>query len=379
MNIPNINLTTFEWDAIVQGINDRQCVLCLGSGIYSLANDQPPFLQRLEAYLRENQDMLRIRVQENGWFHLQPGGSDGPAYQAVRSFYKKIPAESTSILEKLARLQLHLLLSLNPDHHLQQAFEQQGLPHRFDAYVRNQPDRSAEPPTAELPLVYNMVGELNKRNSLVLTFDDFYDYLESVFKGNSMSGMLKNNILDAQYFLFIGIPFDQWFVHLFMRILRQHKERSTKFAAGRPLQPKDLESCAEQYNIRFINSGIIHFVDELYQRCETVGLVKKPSQSNNENQAENLFEQLTSWTIQNDFKRLVNRLKEVLRGVGEAGKPHLIKVLQLAGRHRDIEEQVNMGIIRYEDQTIEMNKLRKDFLETIQGLKEAWDQLNIRL
>jgi hypothetical protein len=231
---PNIsNLSELEWQAIIQGIKDQQCVVCTGAGVFSLSGDSTSQVEQLEAYLRTHQDALKIRVQENGWFHLQSGGSDGPAYQAVRNFYKKIEPDSKRVLEKLAQLKLHLLLSITPDRHLQKAFEEQHLPHRFDAYVRNQPDRNTDAPTADMPLVYNMIGDINIRNSLVLTFDDFYDYLESVFKGNSMSNMLKNNILDAQYFLFIGIPFDQWFVHLFMRILRQHKERKNRYATGK--------------------------------------------------------------------------------------------------------------------------------------------------
>lgn len=377
MSVSTINLTTFEWDAIVQGIQDGQCVLCIGPGLYSLEPEQENFTERLEAYLRENQDALRIRVQENGWFHLRPGGSDGPAYQAVRAFYQQAPEASIEALRKLARLRWHLLLSLNPDYHLRAAFEQQNLPHRFDAYVRNQPDRNTEKPTAEVPLVYNILGELGNRNSLVLTFDDFYDYLESVFKGNSMSAMLKNNILDAQYFLFIGMPFGQWFVHLFLRILRQHKERRTKFAAGQPLPPESLESCAEQYNINFVNVGITAFIDELYRRCEAKGLAKSPQAQQSAGGQNALFEQLTHWIVENEFKRVADRLKEVLRGVGEGGRPLLLRVLQLSGRHTDIEERVKLGIIGYEEQNIEMNKIRKDFLETVDDLKKMWGDLKI--
>lgn len=382
MDAPNsttTNLTPFEWDAIVQGIKDQQCIVCIGPGLFTLSDNSNEQAEQLSAYLRQHQELLKIRVQNNGWFHLQPGGSDGPAYQAIRSFYKKIEPDSKELLEMLTRLKFHFLLSLTPDLHLRQAFEGQQLPYRFDAYVRNMPDRNTEAPTAELPMVYNLLGEINNRNSLVLTFDDFYDYLESVFKGNSMSNMLKNNILDAQYFLFIGIPFDQWFVHLFMRILRQHKEPRTRFATGLKLSKEELESTAEQYNIKFIDSDITAFVNELYQRCEQEDLVKTPESSEAKSDDNAFFNELYKALSNNEFERISGKLKEVLRGVGETGKPYLIQVIQLAGRFNELKEHESLGIINYDKQMEETNKIRKAYIDLIETLQDSWKTLNIRL
>lgn len=41
--MPAINLSNFEWDAIVQGIQDSQCVLCVGPGVYALEAGQENF------------------------------------------------------------------------------------------------------------------------------------------------------------------------------------------------------------------------------------------------------------------------------------------------------------------------------------------------
>ena len=192
--------------------------------------------------------------------------------------------------------------------------------------------------------------------------------------------MLNNNILNAQYFLFIGIPFDQWFVHLFMRILKQDQERTTKYAAGRAFSPEEIQSSEEQYNIRFINSGIKAFVDELYERAESENLIKAiETKKDNTEEKQSLFDQVRDWIMHNEFKRVADKLKNLLRGAGQAGKPHMLITIQLAGRHRDIEEQSMMGLLRYEDQMVEMNRLRKDFLNALDRLQEDWDQLNIRL
>lgn len=365
------NLTDNDWAYIVEGIRDRDCVLCIGPGIYSIDPDKPHFSLQLRDHLRERQDGLRIRVQNNGWFHLQANGSYGPAYKAVRDFYKHIPEGSKEILRKLARIKQHLFLSLNPDDHLRLAFQDQHLPHFYGTYVRNTPAPSYQTPSPEKPLIYNLLGELSQCNSLVLTFDDFYDYLESVFKGNSMSDMLEKTILDAEYFLFIGIPFDQWFVHLFLRILRQHKEKGrTKFAAGRALEPEDLDSCLEQYNIRFVNKGISSFVDELYQQCEHKGLVKSAARS--EYKPPEQFEELRNWAGKNDFSQIAQRSKQLLRGTGEAGKPILMQIFELEGRFNLLTESDRSGTVNFENRNVEMNAIRKGFLGVIDELQEFW-------
>jgi hypothetical protein len=102
---------------------------------------------------------------------------------------------------------------LTPDRHLAQAFSDQNFHYRFEAYVRNEPDRNGQIPTKEEPLVYNLVGDIEQRNSLVLTYDDFFDYMQSTFRGNSMSTLLKDNLLAADCFLFLGMPPDDWRMH----------------------------------------------------------------------------------------------------------------------------------------------------------------------
>jgi len=345
-------LSEFEWDALVQGISDQQCILFVGPECYSLATDTTQAAS-LSAYLKEHQATLNIRVQENGWFHLQKGGSDGPAYSAIRRFYKNAAPDSTALLAQIAKIPFHLLLSLTPDYHLRTAFEQQNFPHRFEAYIRNEPNRDTQAPTKALPLIFNVMGELQQRNSLILTYNDFYDYIESTFTGNSMSTLLTNNIMDAQYFLFLGIPFDQWFVQLFMRILRQHREKEgkTKFA---PLANGiNADVFSEQYNIKFINTNIPAFVQELYKQCKAEGILKQSIQTAPQGAAVNhvFFQE----------------------------KDILIKIIQLSSRHNSLREQINLGIIKSDDELTEMNKIRKAYLETIQDLETIWEQLNIQL
>lgn len=387
-NATGIFLSDLQWKAIMGGIREQQCVVFIGSEIFSSNEQKLPQSQRLARYLIKQQQDLNIRVYENGWFHLREGGTDGIVCEAIREFYKKEASEYVNgLLEQLAQIKFHLFVSMTPDYHLRSTFERLRLPHRPGAYIRKEPDRSNDKPTADIPVIYNMLGELNNRNSLVLTYDDFYDYMESVFIGKSMSTLLKDYILEAQYFLFLGMPFDQWYMHLFMRILRQHQEQrqKTKLAANTCRIPDDSEICWEQYHIKLVNSNIAAFVQELYNRCKDASLLRElplavaSLSSDHEEQKAAFISDLYELLSENAFERILNKLRETLRNVGAAGRELMIKVVNLSGQHKSIRDSDLNGILSFDEKMKAINKLRLDFVHVIDDLQENWTTLNIRL
>ena len=368
-------LSDFQWDALLRGIEQDRCVICVGPEFYTSEEEEKNQSQRLSAFLQEHQNDLGIRVRENGWYHLQQYGDDGAASQAVREFYLKQEKVPFVLLDQLAQLKTHLILSLTPDHHLADAFARQGFRYRFDAYVRNEPDRNTEAPTQDIPLVYNLSGDLNQRNSLVLTYNDFYDYIQSTFRGNSMSLMLKDHILSADYFVFLGIPLEDWRMHLFLRILKQHESRKNKYAPVPTAEGTHRESWQEQYNIRLVNEDIASFVKELHRRCSERGLLR-----------EKLEEGGADTSVLNRMRQLVGRgdtdesldlLKEELRGVGDAGRKLALTTIQLQSRQRELKDQFNLGIIRQEDYSVEQAKISHALLQTIDDFGELQNQIGL--
>ena len=380
---PEMNDT--EWGDLLDGIERQKCLVIVGPEIYT-ANGQPSTEKRLATFLRTQAEQLRIRVYDNGWFHLLPMGNESSPVRQVKEFFNQPNPQAESILRTLARIRFPMVLSLNPDDKLRRAFD--GYPASFENYVRNQPYREdLEPPTPDRPVVFNLLGHLEDRNSLVLTYDDFYDYLKSVFTGNSMSPILKDAILKAEYFLFLGIPFDQWYMHLFMRILRQHKEKrqTQKFAVP---YPDNAESCTDQYTIRFVDNGVGPFVGELFRRCEkdaNKALLLRPAPvvkgeaATDDDRPEEFFTLLAELLAERRFEDIYDSVKKVLAGTGEAGRRLLANFIQLKGRHADLSEQNSLGLLHPNEWIVEMNKLSKSFLDQVNELRRQWNQLNIQL
>jgi hypothetical protein len=373
----NSFLTELQWNALLRGIEQDKCVICIGPEFYTAAGDGRSQSARLGGFLREHAQELGVRVRENGWYHLRSNGDDWVAYEAITQFYASEAEAAQTSLQKLARINAHLFLSLTPDRHLAQAFTDQHLHYRFEAYVRNEPDRNGQLPTKSEPLIYNLVGDIDQRNSLVLTYDDFFDYMQSTFRGNSMSTLLKDNILSADCFLFLGMPSDDWRMHLFMRVLKQHESRKSKYATMPGAEDAVVESWHEQYGVRLINNNITGFLDELEKRCGERSLLRE--QESQQAAGDKITDQLREQVSKNEIASSLDRMQQTVKQAKSAGKELMLQIIQLRGRLRTLEDQSILGIISMDDHNIESNKISHALLKLIDRLEAEAPQLGIRL
>lgn len=374
--MPDPVLSDFQWNALVRGIKQDSCIICLGPEFYSDPPRRESQSQRLATHLRQYAEQLGIRVLDNGWYQLGRNGDDGATYEAIRSFFEQEIDGHQETLELLAEIQTHLILNLTPDHHLEATFDKKGFRHRPGVYVRNQPNRNTEVPTQQVPMIYNLVGNLDQRNSLVLTYDDFFDYVQSSVRGVSMSTLLKDNILSADYFIFLGLPEDDWRMHLFLRVIQQHQNGKNKYATMPGADEASIAAWSEQYDIKLVNDNIKGFVKELNRRCKAEGLVRASVQGSEE-QESNFVDRLIGKLTNNKIENVINELLERLRGVGQAGMPMMRACIGLKGRFQSLEEQKMLRIISHENATTELNQIRDDLLKLIQDYGTMAQKLGI--
>ena len=107
---------------------------------------------------------------------------------------------------------------------------------RWNDYLEQQPSIfDSEPdyrPTPQRPLVYHLFGRLSDPDSLVLTEDDYFDYLIGVTSRNDLiPGVVRRALADSAL-LFLGFDLDDWdFRVLFRSIMsREGSNRRSKYA-----------------------------------------------------------------------------------------------------------------------------------------------------
>ena len=78
-----------------------------------------------------------------------------------------------------------------------------------------------------------MLGEIEDKDSLVMSFDDMFGYMEAIFEKKRMPQNVKLKIQQATHFIFLGVPLDKWYFHMFMRVLNMHRDtsKSKRFGA----------------------------------------------------------------------------------------------------------------------------------------------------
>lgn len=364
-------LKSINWDYLLESIGEEKCILCLGPGVFDKPG-QKPLEQRLATFLREQEDDLRIRVYNDGWFHYLPDASEIDAWKKVKEFYSQPDAHSEALLDKIVQMPFHFILTFTPDYMTREAFTRQGIPFTGESYVKKMPyDPAIATPTKQAPMVYNLLGELNKRNSLVMTYTDFYSYLESVFEGNSMAPVLKENIWDADYFVFLGIPFDKWYMHLFMRILQQHdkKRTSKKYAANPSYDDTIAISCAEQYTMTFVHTDIVEFVEELYEQCAQNGMLRK---AGNPQEMHDEVEQLKQWLVHDEFDEIFDALAKRSDFFIRDSMPLQKQVLLLQAQVNELRNKIIYGTVSNEDERLEKARIRERFIELLTQIERQF-------
>lgn len=145
-------------------------------------------------------------------------------------------------------------------------------------------DDGGEPdyrPTPERPLVYHLYGRLSEPESVVLTEDDYFDYLIGVTSRNELiPGVVRRALADSAL-LFLGFGLDDWDFRVVYRSLmsQEGRNRRSKYAhiaaqidpeSGRFTEAEGARQYLEEYfgdaDISIFWGSVADFGQELAQR-----------------------------------------------------------------------------------------------------------------
>lgn len=143
--------------------------------------------------------------------------------QVIQARRAQEPAEPHWVL---ANLPFKVYITTNPDNVLVSSLSDAGkTPHvelcPWNVYLRDAPPEYDDTPTKDTPLVFHLFGQLQEPDTLVLTEDDYFDYLIGV---TSNRDLIPEVVLGKQtrtQLLFLGFQLDDWnFRVLFKSLLR---------------------------------------------------------------------------------------------------------------------------------------------------------------
>lgn len=173
---------TIDWEYLSESIRDEKTVLVLGDSVtYNYANAQQE--QNLLKDLQEEFGEDSINFHQKDGLFLLKNLQKSKLARRLKKFYEQ--DFSNPLLEKIAEMPFHLIISLTPDVSLKKVFEAKNYDFVHSHYKLNQRDELHKPQKAQ-PLLYNLFGSVEGgKDNIYIDHQDLFGYLQSIYNPNS--------------------------------------------------------------------------------------------------------------------------------------------------------------------------------------------------
>lgn len=351
-----------DWGFILDTIKNEKCVLLLGPEICFTPESEPFEKAMLEHLDLENNENILTYYPNDSLFLFKDGIAKTRSYYKIKDFYKK--GFKDNVYTTLAQIPFHLVISTNPDLNLLQIFEASNTPCAFAYYDKTANPDDVSMPTRNMPLIYNLFGSIEKEESMILTHNDLFDFLLAVLGSRNLPTELKNALLGADNYLFLGFKFDKWYVQLLLRLLNLHKEnfKFARFASNKDLRPETRMMVSDQFKIEFVEDQIEQFVQQLFTVCEKGGIIRDLEET-----MVSVSELVEKYLEDDQLDKAFTAMKDFLENKSE--EELVDDVTLLMGRHKRLVRKQNQGIIDEKDSGIEYNKIKVALLDLNREIK----------
>jgi hypothetical protein len=271
------NLDEKQWKVLLQRIKSQNCVPFLGGAMHRPGRIKPGCELAREwatAYrypLDDKNDLARVArfvATEYDGFFLRD--------QIADQIRTAIPPDFQDPLEPhrvLADLNLKMYMTTNYDDFMFQALkarhkEPQWECCRWHAGLRNEPsvfDAADVRINAANPLVYHFHGHVNELNSMVVTEDDYLDFLANLAEDKKLIPPLIQRTLAQSSLLFMGYRVYDWDFRVLFRSLASFIKRSElEKRVNVAVQLVPLNDDAEQDQI----TEAMNFLDKYFENYD---------------------------------------------------------------------------------------------------------------
>jgi hypothetical protein len=346
-----------NWNDLLEDLEEEKAVLFLGPELVQL-DGKSLGLHVREQLVRENPGDIVHHYRRDGIFLFRDDTAKVSAQKKIKRLYKQLPPDET-LLQRLAALPFHLVISLTPDTHLRDVFERCGLTPTFHYFRSTEAFDALPRPEKSRPLIYNLFGLVGDDESLVLDYDDVFTLIKDCLS-TGLPLKLGERLVRASTFVFLGFDFEKWHTQMLLRFLSQ-RPGVTKFAieGEKPAADDTGTFLIEGFKIRFEKGegDGENFLDSLYRHCGERNMLRELS---------NQFagRQVAVMRLVNAGK-LATALDELLKSLGERADFDEANLLQ--GRLRHLEE--NKAQTDSRDYWVEWNRIAYGIVDLAKRLE----------
>jgi hypothetical protein len=364
-------METINWFDIIDSFEADSCVLFIGPYAFQNKGNQSidaalfDYLE-LEKVKENNHDRVKRYYQDDGLFLFKKEGYQDKIAAQIKKFYQTGFQPNSDILAKIAEIPFSLIVNLTPDKFLQNTFENPEIqmPFYHDFYDKNGAiQQEYIKTTGGKPLIYNLLGYIGKEESLILTHDNLFDYLESVFAKNTMHDDLKAYIQNAHAYIFLGLPIDKWYTQLLLRLLKLDKKSKNeleRLSATKTDKNQVIYKDQFHFNIKTKTTG--DFINELHAVCAEEKLLK--TKKTGEQKPVFDVDEIKKIVADADLKYAMEMVESMLNYYQPKSNDLLKRLTLIKTNLNELERGNNSGIVL--DYGIEKNKITKRFLDFLE-------------
>ena len=370
--LPIKTFDTPDWATLAQSIGDGEAILLLGPDAVPMYRvDNQPEADALPQALTFSQ-LTRLKIKHNPKvkyaFHyqrdnlylFQDNESKKEAKKTVREAARdKAWLPDKELLRQIAAIPFSVVLSINPDTFVRDAFVDLGIPRQFDYYSSKDKtnEENITTPAPHKPLIYNLCGCTEDIQSVILDYNDLFALLKNMLNDLKVPEALRTALRQTDTYILLGFHFDRWYFQLllhYLNMLDGEFDNSNKtFSILSELNDGDetQEFVMQQFNLKWIAPNREDF-EQLFAACEQKKILRKIDQPQSSRLAE-----VRQRIARNDVAGAIDVLENA-----ETDTDRLNTLTILRGRLAAWQEETVHKIKRESDLDIAINQIRYTLL-----------------
>ena len=161
--------------------NLEQSVLVLGPGIMLDEEGKSIHSGFAERYSKSNKGKIEYYfVHENLFRPNSPSARMRIRKDFADFYHYEFPIKVDDLYRKMSQIPFPLIISLNPDNTLSGCFRDLGITNVFDFFIKGKKNKINKVPSIDNPYLFNLLGNYTEPESLILTYDDLFEYLRNI-------------------------------------------------------------------------------------------------------------------------------------------------------------------------------------------------------
>lgn len=256
----------------VNYLSEGKCILFLGPQ-FAIDQQQNRIHEQIRDHLQGSMFKEKLDFHyDNLYIFSQPKPRTGDKMRLhieLKKQYQK--TEAHELYDKLAEIPFSAIISCSPDDFLKEAYERKDKPLHF-CYFSRKGGTTEEPAHPDMPILYNVFGFIGDEDSLITTYESFFRFIISMMgEEQQMPLELRNRIVEAKIFVFMGFDFSRWYIPLLVHKLASFKGDDDSTTALVDQGNKLDGQSASYYPIEMLvlEGESINTIDQLHERLQS--------------------------------------------------------------------------------------------------------------